>query len=156
MLRLSEWSGSAGWIAIDGTLATNRKQVIISDRNVLRRENTMVVDQAKIARLEKELGEARRELLKEDGERYRILMRDIGKEEKDRILGGLTDKGERILFGLETPEERRRGAVMRPGGAGGDLTCTYCGKTGLTKRGLGLHVVRLHKSEIEKEKEGAA
>ena len=45
---------------------------------------------------------------------------------------------------------------MRPGGAGGDLTCSYCGKTGLTKRGLGLHVVRLHKSEIEKEKEEAA
>ena len=116
----------------------------------------MAVDLAKIARLEKELGEARRELLKEDGERYRILMRDISREEKERILGSLTDKGERILFGLEAPEERKRGVAMRPGGAGGDLTCSYCGKTGLTKRGLGLHVVRLHKSEIEKEKGEAA
>src|SRR5512147_2279928 len=116
----------------------------------------MVVDRARIERLEKELEEARRELLKEDGERYRILLREISKEEKGRILGSLTDKGERILFGLEAPEERKRGVAMRPGGAGGDLTCSYCGKTGLTKRGLGLHVVRLHKSEIEKEKEEAA
>jgi hypothetical protein len=112
----------------------------------------MVVDRARIERLEKELEEARREFLKEDGERYRILMRDIAEEEKERILGNLTDKGERVLFGLEAPEERKRGVGMRPGGAGGDLTCSYCGKTGLTKRGLGLHVVRLHKSEIEKEK----
>lgn len=116
----------------------------------------MVVDRARIERLERELEEARRELLKEDGERYRILMRDIATEEKERILEALTNKEERILFGLEAPEERRRGAVIRPGGAGGDLTCSYCGKTGLTKRGLGLHVVRLHKPEIEKEAGQAA
>jgi hypothetical protein len=60
----------------------------------------MVVDQARIARLEKELEEARRELLKEDGERYRILMRDISPGEKERILGNLTDRGERVLLGL--------------------------------------------------------
>jgi hypothetical protein len=116
----------------------------------------MVVDLVKIERLEKELDEARRELLKEDGERYRILLRDIAKDEKERIVGNLTDKGERVLFGLEAPEERKRGVAMRPGGAGGDLTCTYCGKTGLTKRGLGLHVVRLHKADLEKEKGEAA
>ena len=116
----------------------------------------MAVDRAKIERLEKELEEARRELLKEDGERYRILVRDISKEERERILGALTDKGERVLFGLEAPLERKRGVAMRPGGAGGDLTCSYCGKAGLTKRGLGLHVVRLHKSEIEKERGEAA
>src|SRR5512147_1074847 len=116
----------------------------------------MVVDRARIERLEKELEEARRELLKEDGERYRILLREISKEEKERILGSLTDKGERILFGLEAPEERKRGVAIRPGGAGGDLTCSYCGKTGLTKRGLGLHVVRLHKEEVKKEEEEAA
>jgi hypothetical protein len=116
----------------------------------------MVVDQARIARLEKELEEARRELLKEDGERYRILMRDIAPGEKERILGNLTDRGERVLFGLEAPEEPKRAAGMRPGTAGGDMTCPYCGKTGLTKRGLGLHVVRLHKPEIGKEKEEAA
>src|SRR5512147_1466777 len=94
------------------------------------KERTMVVDREKIERLEKELEEARRELLREDGERYRILMREISNEEKERILGNLTDRGERVLFGLEAPEEpRKRGAAMRPGGAGGDLTCSYCGKT---------------------------
>src|SRR5512132_4287673 len=116
----------------------------------------MAVDKAKIERLEKDLEEARRELLREDGARYRVLMRDISKEERERILEGLTDKGERILFGLEAPEGKKRGAAMRPGGAGGDLTCSYCGKTGLTKRGLGLHVVRLHRLDLEKEKEEAA
>ena len=35
----------------------------------------MVVDLARIERLEKELEEAKRELAREDGERYRILMR---------------------------------------------------------------------------------
>ena len=114
----------------------------------------MVVDRARIERLERELEEARRELLKEDGERYRILMRDIATEEKERILEALTNKEERILFGLEAPEERRRGAVIRPGGAGGDLTCSYCGKTGLTKRGLGLHVVRLHKNRKLRKRRG--
>src|SRR5512132_4427820 len=102
----------------------------------------MAVDKAKIERLEKELEEARRELLREDGERYRILVRDISEEERERILGGLTDRGERVLFGLEAPEERRRGiGGVRPGTSGGDLTCSYCGKAGLTKRGLGLHMV---------------
>jgi hypothetical protein len=112
----------------------------------------MVVDRTKIERLEKELEEARRELLREDGERYRILMRDIAGEERERILGALTEKRERVLFGLEAAEERKRGVSLRPGGAGGDLACPVCGKAGLTKRGLGLHMVRLHKEESEKEK----
>jgi hypothetical protein len=37
----------------------------------------MVVDRAKIERLEKELEEARRELWREDAERYRILSREM-------------------------------------------------------------------------------
>ena len=99
----------------------------------------MPVNLARIERLEKELEEARRELLREDGERYRILMREITDADRERILGSLTDKRERVLFGLEAPEEpQKRGAAMRPGGAGGDLTCPVCGKSGLTKRGLGL------------------
>jgi hypothetical protein len=114
----------------------------------------MVVDLARIERLEKELEEARRELWREDAERYRILVRDMSEEEKERILGALTERGERVLFGLEEPSEKR--ISMRPAGAGGDLTCPICGKTGLTKRGLGLHMVRLHKSEIEKEGKVAA
>ena len=97
----------------------------------------MVVDRANIERLEKELEEARKELAREDGERYRVLMREISREEKERILGSLTDKGERILFGLEAPEERKRGVAMRPGGAGGDLTCSYCGKSRAYQKGFG-------------------
>jgi hypothetical protein len=121
------------------------------------KERTMVVDRARIERLERELLEAQAELAREDAERYRILVREMSEVDRQRILGNLTDRGERILFGLEAPEEpRKRGAAIRPGGAGGDLTCSYCGKTGLSKRGLGLHVVRLHKTEIGKEKEEAA
>jgi hypothetical protein len=109
----------------------------------------MVVDLAKIERLEKELEEAKAQLWREDAERYRIVMREISKEEKERIVGTLTDKGERVLFGLEAPEELK-GAAMRPGSNGGNLSCPICGKSGLTKRGLGLHMVRLHKSETAK------
>src|SRR4051812_27987746 len=101
----------------------------------------MPVDVAKVARLERELAEARAQLLQEDGERYRILMREIPDVEKQRILDGLTDRNERILFGLDLPEEpKRRGqGADRPGKSGGDLVCDICGKGGLTKRGLALH-----------------
>jgi hypothetical protein len=117
----------------------------------------MVVDLAKIARLEKELEEARRELLGEDGERYRILMREMADADRERILGSLTDKRERVLFGLEAPEEpKKRGTAMRPGGAGGDLTCSVCGKSGLTKRGLALHTIRMHGAESGKKEDKAA
>ena len=81
----------------------------------------MPVDAAKIAQLERELAEARAQLLQEDGRRYQILMREISEEEKQRILDGLTDREERILFGLEAPEEPRRRSVQRPGTSGGDL-----------------------------------
>jgi hypothetical protein len=43
----------------------------------------MVVDLARIERLEAELREAKAQMWKEDGERYRILMRDIAKDEKE-------------------------------------------------------------------------
>lgn len=109
----------------------------------------MVVDRARIERLEKELEEARRELLSEDGERYRILMRELPEADRERIIGSLTDRKERVLFGLEPPEEEKRGRAMRAG-AGGDLTCEICGKGGFTKRGLALHVIRMHKPETEK------
>ena len=108
---------------------------------------------AKIERLEKELREAKAQMWKEDGERYRILVREISQEERDRIVGKLTDRGERILFGLEAPDEPKKAAGMRPGGSGGDLECEICGKSGLTKRGLGLHMVRKHKAETGKQME---
>jgi hypothetical protein len=122
----------------------------------------MPVDREKIERMERELAEARTLLLQEDGERYRILMREISAEEKQRILDGLTDRRERILFGLELPEEpKRRGrppGVEKPAKGGGDLSCPICSKSGLTKRGLALHMARMHKdeqAEAERGGEGA-
>lgn len=116
----------------------------------------MVVDMARIAQLERELEEARKELWKEEAERYRVLVREMPEEERTRIIEGLTDKKERILFGLEPPEEPKRGSAMRPGASGGDLTCPICGKSGLTKRGLALHTIRMHGAETEKEQGKAA
>lgn len=116
----------------------------------------MVVDMARIAQLERELEEARKELWKEEAERYRVLVREMPEDERTRIIEGLTDKKERILFGLEPPEEPKRAAAMRPGASGGDLTCPTCGKSGLTKRGLALHTIRMHGPETEKEQGKAA
>ena len=115
----------------------------------------MPVDRTKIVQMEKALAEARAQLWKEEAERLRILLRDISKEEKERIMGGLTDKQERILFGLELPEAAA-GAPggERPGKSGGDMVCEICGKSGLTKRGLGLHMVRRHKEAKAEEGEG--
>src|SRR3982750_1715509 len=111
----------------------------------------MPVDRERVERLERELAEARGQLLQEDGERYQILKRIIPEEEMQRYLGGLTDRRERVLFGLELPEEptrRRRGTGgARPAKSGGDLTCPICGKSGLTKRGVSLHMARIHKEE---------
>ena len=105
----------------------------------------MPMDAATIAQMEKELEEARDQLLREDGQRYQVLMREISEEEKQRILDGLTDRQERILFGLEPPSSRRGGDP--PGKSGGNLVCSLCGKTGLTERGLKLHQARMHKGE---------
>ena len=57
----------------------------------------MVMDASKIAQMEKELEEAKDQLLREDGLRYRIIMREILDEEKERILDRLTDRHERII-----------------------------------------------------------
>jgi hypothetical protein len=103
------------------------------------------MDTATIAKMEKELKEARDQLLREDGQRYQILMRAISEEEKTRILDSLTDRHERILFGLEPPGTKRAGE--RPGKSGGDLVCSLCGKGGLTELGLKLHHARKHKGE---------
>ena len=111
----------------------------------------MVVDLAKIARLEKELEEAKRELAREDGERYRILVREMSEVDRSRILDNLTDRGERILFGLEAPDEPKR-TGMRSASSGGDLNCPICGKSGLTKRGLALHTIRMHGAGKEEGK----
>jgi hypothetical protein len=116
----------------------------------------MLVDRTKIAQMEKALEEARAQLWKEEAERLGILLRDISKEEKQRIMDGLTDKHERVLFGLEPPEAERRVSGERPGLSGGDLSCPICGKSGLTKRGLALHTIRMHGAESEKKEDKAA
>ena len=116
----------------------------------------MLVDRARIAQMEKALEEARAQLWKEEAKCYEIVMRDISEGEKERILKGLTDKHERILFGLDVAEEPRGLSAGRSGKSGGDLTCTVCGKSGLTKRGLGLHMSRMHKEEKREEEPVAA
>jgi hypothetical protein len=108
----------------------------------------MPIDAATITQMEKELEEARDQLLREDGQRYRIIMREISEEEKERIQGGLTDRHERILFGLEPPGAGRAGA--RSAKSGGDRVCSLCGKAGLTELGLKLHTARMHKGEKAK------
>jgi hypothetical protein len=116
----------------------------------------MVVDMARIAQLERELEEARKELWKDDAERYRVLVREMPEDERKRIIERLTDRKERVLFGLEPPEEEKRGAATRPGESMRDQTCQICGKSGLTKRGLALHTIRMHGVEIGKEEGKAA
>ena len=77
----------------------------------------MPMDTATIAQMEQALEEARDQLLREDGQRYQILMREITEEEKERILESLTDRHERILFGLEPPGvEVGRGAARQKWG----------------------------------------
>jgi hypothetical protein len=105
----------------------------------------MAIDISLIQKLERELDNARRQLLTEDGERYRIVMREIKDEERQRIFDTLTDKRDRRLFGLEAPEEPV--SAKRAGASGGDLECPICHKAGLTTRGLALHKVRMHKDQ---------
>lgn len=107
----------------------------------------MSTSMARVAELERQLEEARAQLAQEDGERFRVLWREISEVEKGRVLAGLTDRKERVLFGLEVPEEPKRSG--RAGTSGGELTCEICGKPGLTKRGLALHTVRMHKEAAE-------
>ena len=96
----------------------------------------------RITQLELELAEARAIYQRENGIRFLIIMREISPEEKQRIMDSLTDRKERILFGLEAPER-----TERPAKSGGDLKCPICGKEGLTKRGLALAYGAKHKAE---------
>ncbi len=120
----------------------------------------MPVNRVEVEKLRQKLAEAEREMMAEDGMRYRILQRLIPPEEMERYLAGLTDREEKVLFGLELPEEpKRRG--RKPSGerqakAEGNLACPYCDKTGLTQKGLSLHIARLHKGQpVRAREEGA-
>ena len=85
--------------------------------------------------------------MREDAERYQVIKREISQEEFQRILDGLTSRHEKMLFGLEPPDEPRRAGAPRRAGSGGDLKCPYCEKDGLTTRGLSLHISRMHKEK---------
>ena len=114
----------------------------------------MMITAAEIERRERELAQMKARFYEENARRYEIITRVMTEEEMRDILGRLTDRGERILFGLEAPEEpRRRAGAVRPAVSGGDLTCPFCGKTGLTRRGLALHKARLHKDETVAEED---
>jgi hypothetical protein len=102
----------------------------------------MVTTAEKIAQMELALAQAREEHARENGRRFEILMREMSPEEKQRILDNLTDRQERVLFGLEAPAQS-----TRPAKSGGTLSCPYCPKTGLTDLGLKLHIARKHKDE---------
>jgi hypothetical protein len=111
----------------------------------------MVTTPEKIAQMELALAQARAEYERENGKRFEIIMREISPDEKQRILDSLTDRQERILFGLEVAVER-----VRPGKSGGDLTCPHCGKAGLTERGLKLHITRVHPESREETPQAAS
>jgi hypothetical protein len=118
----------------------------------------MPMNAEKVAQLERQLREAKEQLLRQYGQMYEIVRKRISAEEWQRIMDSLEDREERILFGLEPVEGRgKRGSTaQKPGKSGGDLVCDICGKGGLTPRGLALHKARLHKGEGTGETEEAA
>ena len=118
----------------------------------------MPMNAEKVAQLERQLREAKDQLLREQGRMYEIIRRKISADEWQRIMDSLEGREERILFGLEPAAGRgkRGSAAQRPGKSGGDLVCDICGKGGLTPRGLALHKARLHKGEGTEEAEEAA
>ena len=78
----------------------------------------MVVDLAKIERIEKELREAKAQMWREDGDRYRILIREMSEVERNRILGSLTDRRERIFSALRLLMSERELVCVREPQAG--------------------------------------
>src|SRR3954452_11477362 len=118
----------------------------------MRKGSAMPVDRGKIDELERQLAEAKAEFLREGGKKFEILQRIIPEEEMQRYLSTLTDRQERVLFGLDLPEEPKRrgrpaGGGKAPAKSGGDQVCPICGKSDLTERGLRLHITRMHKGE---------
>jgi hypothetical protein len=100
----------------------------------------MAIDAAKIAQMEEDLEQARAELQRQNGVKFDILWAWLSDADKERFHDSLTRKPDRVLFGLEAPDR-----TGRPGKSGGDLSCPLCDKKGLTKRGLALHTVRMHR-----------
>jgi hypothetical protein len=110
----------------------------------------MPMDAEKVAQLERQWREAKDQLLREQGRMYEIIRRKISGNEWQRIMDSLEDREERILFGLDVPDEPRRqgrGAGAKAAKSGGNLRCPICGMEGLTPRGFSLHMARKHKGE---------
>ena len=102
----------------------------------------------RVQRLERELADARMEVIKEDAQRYRIIMRHIDPDQLQKIKEGLTDRHEMVLFGLAVADLPKK-ATSRSGA--GDQTCPYCGQKGFVERGLKLHITRKHPDKKEND-----
>ena len=113
----------------------------------------MPMNAEKVAQLKRQWEEAEDQLLREQGRMFEIIRRKISAEEWDRIMGGLETHEEKVLFGLELPQEtKRRGRPPKVGEepeikGEGEHTCPFCQKSGLTERGLKLHITRMHKDK---------
>jgi hypothetical protein len=93
----------------------------------------MVVDRAKIERLEKELEEAKQELWKEDAERYRVLMRKMRKR-SERGSSAVSRKGESECFsGLRLRRNHKSEPACVPGDQAGIWSVHTVGRKGLPK-----------------------
>ena len=71
----------------------------------------MPMDPGKIARMERDLAEAKRQYFEECGQKFEALMRVMTEEERDDIVGRIREQGtreEKTLFGFEIPEEPKR------------------------------------------------
>jgi hypothetical protein len=110
----------------------------------------MVVSAEKIAQMELALEEAKAELQRQNGRKFDILWAWLPDDQKERFHDNLKSRHDRVLFGLEEPA-----GSERPAKSGGDLECPICHKSGLTKRGLALHMARKHKGELQHETEEA-
>jgi hypothetical protein len=78
----------------------------------------MPMDASTIAQMEKELEEARDQLLREDGRRYQILMREISEAEKEREPHGqarahlVRPRTARVEAGREPARQKGRGSGL--------------------------------------------
>ena len=120
----------------------------------------MPMNVEKVALLEKQWREAKDQLLREQGRMFELIRRKISADEWDRIMGSLETHEEKVLFGLELPEEsKRRGRPPKLAGeqapkGEGEHSCPFCDRTGFTERGLKLHITRMHKDEKASEETG--
>src|SRR4051812_37663077 len=100
----------------------------------------MPIDEAKIAQMQKDLDEAKAQLLAEDGQRYRTLRDHIGVEKVRELVDGLQSKSDRILFGLDLPEEPKQAKSGRRAKGKGTIQCPYCPTKVNNEKGLAIHI----------------